>query len=332
MIISKTPNRISLLGGGSDYPKFYREHGGLVIGGSINKYSYLLLKKAAPYFDYKYRLVYSQIEHVTDVEDIQHKAIKACLDKTGVSTDFDGVEVLHASDLPSSCGIGSSSTFIVGLLNALACYKGLNAYYDPEYLAKAAIDIEQNTLAETVGCQDQIWAAYGGLNTIEFRKDGSYKVETLGLAHQEVEELQDHLLLFYTGITRRASDIASSYAASLDKNVAQADILDMAKRGIDILLRKRYDQFGKLLGQSWNAKRALSSTVSNPVLDGIYTRGIASGAFGGKVLGSGGGGCMLFVASPFSKKKIREAMDGYLEIPFKFEFGGSKIIMANGGT
>lgn len=323
---------MSLLGGGSDFPLFYREHGGLVIGGSINKYSYLLLKKTAPYFDYKYRLVYSQIEHVKDIDEIQHKAIKACLNKTGVSTDVDGVEVLHASDLPSSCGIGSSSTFIVGLLNALACYKGLHAYYDPEYLAKAAIDIEQNVLEETVGSQDQIWAAYGGLNTIQFNKDGSYKVETLGLAHQEVEDLQDHLILFYTGITRRASDIASSYAASLDKNVSQNRILDMAKQGVDILLRKRYDQFGKLLDQSWNAKRALSASVSNPILDTIYSKALAAGAFGGKVLGSGGGGCMLFVASPYSKKKIREALAGYLEIPFKFEFGGSKIIMANGGS
>lgn len=330
MIISKTPFRVSLYGGGSDYPEFYNEHGGFVLGGTINKYSYILLKKTEPFFDYKYRLVYSQIEHKLSCDEIEHRAIKACLEKTGVSTDNSGVEILHASDLPSSCGIGSSSTFIVGLLNALACYKKLDEYYDPRFLANAAIDIERNILRETVGCQDQIWASFGGLNTIEFYGDKPYRVQPLGLDYQEVEDLQDHLILFYTGMTRRASDIACSYAGSLNKNAAQRDILDMAREGVDILLRKKYDAFGKLLDKSWNAKRALSSSVSNPTLDMIYSKGLVAGAWGGKVLGSGGGGCMLFVVPPCVKHKMRLALSDYLEIPFKFEFGGSKIIMANG--
>lgn len=326
MIITKTPCRISLFGGGSDYQNFFHKYGGAVIGGAIDKFSCTTVRYLPPFFDYKTRLVYSTIEKVNTFDQIQHKAIKACLEEVGFDDNYDdGLEIIHSADLPSRTGIGSSSTFIVSLLQGLFRLKG--DYIDPIRLAKAAMHVEQDILQETVGCQDQLWASIGGLNLIKFKKNDEIDIWPLKLSADQVADLENHLLLFFTGFTRTASDIAKSYASGLGNNKFQLEILKLTDKAHSAILSGSHEKLGKLIDTSWQNKRALSPSVSNEIIDRIYTTGIEAGAFGGKLLGSGGGGFMMFVVPPENKERVRISLKDYLEIDFRFEMNGSRIIM-----
>lgn len=326
MIISRTPVRISFLGGGTDYPSWAKQHGGLVVGGAIKQYSYITARHLPSFHPYKTRLAYSKIETVGCNQQIEHRVIKAIVKYVGLENN--GLEITHMSDLPSKTGTGSSSTFSVGLMNALLALKG--QFAAPFELTNDAIHVEQDLLQETVGCQDQTFAAYGGLNAIAFAKNGDINVNPLPLNSDDVRDLEQHLLLFFTGETRTASEIAATYVPSLPtREREQWAMLRMAEQGISAIQRKDWLKLGELMGQAWQVKRKLSSSVSTREIDQMYNDGIRHGAVGGKLLGAGGGGCMLFVVPPEKATKVRDAMRGLIEIKVRFDFNGSRIIFAD---
>jgi D-glycero-alpha-D-manno-heptose-7-phosphate kinase len=323
MIISRTPFRISFFGGGTDYPAWYRAHGGEVLATTIDKYCYLTCRYLPPFFEHRFRIVYSKIEECQRVDDIAHPAVRHVLRYLGHER---GVEIHHDGDLPARSGMGSSSAFTVGLLHALYALKG----YLPSkhHLAMASIDIEQNCMRETVGSQDQVLAAYGGFNHITFLPHGEIAVRPMVLPRERVDELNAHLMLFYTGIKRTASHIAESYVNDIDGRKRQLRIMkDLVAESIAILSRgEDLRGFGELLHEAWLAKRSLSARVSNADVDAIYERAMAAGAIGGKLMGAGGGGFMLFFVPPERQGRVREALAHLIHVPFKFEFAGSQII------
>ena len=322
MIITRTPFRISFFGGGTDYPSWYRQNKGAVLTTTIDKYCYISVRHLPPFFEHKHRIVYSIIEMVKDIDEIKHPAVRGILKYLNI--DF-GLEIHHDGDLPARTGLGSSSSFTVGLLNAL--YALLGKMKSKEELAKEAIFVEQNILKENVGCQDQIEVAFGGLNKITFLPDDSFIVEPVILPPGKKDEFEKHLLLYFTGISRYASEIAKEQLENIEKKKYELKILhQMVEDGIKILIGNGdLKDFGKLLDEAWQLKRSLSNKVSNPVIDEIYDRAKKIGVIGGKLLGAGGGGFMLFFAPPELHQKIREEIKG-LFVPFKFENQGSQII------
>lgn len=325
MIVTRTPFRISFFGGGTDYPAWYRDHGGVVLATTIDKYCYISCRRLPPFFPHKHRIVYSAIENVCAIEEIQHPAVRAILEWAEVE---DGLEIHHDGDLPARSGLGSSSSFTVGLLHALSALRGRYAAKDE--LARNAIHLEQNVLRENVGSQDQISAAYGGFNRIEFNRNDSFSVSPVIVPSVRMQELQDHLLLCFTGFSRIASEIAKSKIHNMKYRERELiRMTEMVQEGIDVLQDSRMpiDAFGRLLDQHWKYKRSLSPVVSNGDIDAIYNEALSAGALGGKLLGAGGGGFMLLFAKPERQPEVRARLGRLIHVPFKFEDSGSKVVL-----
>ena len=323
MIISRTPFRISFFGGGSDYPGWYREHGGQVLATAIDKYCYITCRYLPPFFEHRYRVVYSKIEDCLTIDEIEHPAVREILRYL----NFDrGIEIHHDGDLPARSGMGSSSSFAVGLLHALAGLKGRMS--SQQQLSLEGIHVEQELLRETVGSQDQVLAAYGGLRHVEFHQGGEISVNPVTLSQERTKELNDGLMLFYTGIRRTASDVASTYVQDISSREQQLRaMMDMVTEGISILNSSDdMDRFGMLLDEAWKAKSALGSSVSNGEIDEIYAEAKAAGALGGKLLGAGGGGFMVLYARPTEQEMVKERLNKLIHVPFKMEPSGSQII------
>lgn len=323
MIISRTPFRISFFGGGTDYPAWYRKHGGAVLATTIDKYCYLTCRYLPPFFDHRFRVVYSKVENCQTVDEIVHPAVREVLRYLNIDR---GVEIHHDGDLPARSGMGSSSSFTVGLLHALYALKGQMP--SKHQLAQESIYIEQEILKETVGSQDQVSAAYGGFNIIEFSPTGDISVRPMTLTQERIEELNSHLMLFYTGIKRTASNVAESYVNDIETRGRQLRIMnDLFEESVAVLnMGKNIARFGELLHEAWQAKRSLSKKVSNLNVDEIYNQAISAGAIGGKLTGAGGGGFMLLFVPPQKQMKVREKLNGLVYVPFKFEFSGSQIV------
>lgn len=323
MIISRTPFRISFFGGGTDYPDWYREHGGAVLATTIDKYCYLTCRHLPPFFEHKYRIVYSKIENCHSVDEIQHGAVRAIIKYLNCER---GLEIHHDGDLPARSGMGSSSSFTVGLLHALHALQGrMPAKAD---LARQGIMIEQDHLQETVGSQDQVLAAHGGFNHVSFLPNGEINLRPITLAAERLDELCDHLMLFYTGIKRTASNVADSYVHNLEARKRELRILrELVEEALAVLSQGRdILAFGHLLHEAWQTKRGLSSLVSNSQVDEAYAAAREAGALGGKLTGAGGGGFMLLFAPPADQPRIIETLRGMIHVPFHFEFNGSQII------
>jgi D-glycero-alpha-D-manno-heptose-7-phosphate kinase len=318
MIISRTPFRISFFGGGTDYPAWYRKHGGQVLSTTIDKYCYLTIRHLPPFFDHRFRVVYSRMENVKRIEEIVHPTVRATLRYLDVST---GLEIHHDGDLPARSGMGSSSSFTVGLLNALSVLTGRAR--DRMQLAIQAIHIEQDLVGDTVGAQDQTAAAFGGLNRIVFHEDGTISVMPVPVSAERLLELNDSLMLFFTGILRTASDVAGTYVTCLEHRRGHLEELHaMVDEAVDILCGSRgVSCFGNLLHRGWMVKKGISDCISNPLIDAYYER-----ALGGKLTGAGGGGFLLLFVPPPDQAKVREALKDLLHIPFRFEKQGSRIL------
>lgn len=326
MIISKTPFRVSFFGGGTDYPAWYKNNSGAVLSTTIDKYCYISLRHLPPFFEHKHRIVYSKIENVKEITEIKHPAVKALLKLFKI---VDGIEIHHDGDLPARSGIGSSSAYTVGMLNSLLALKGKIA--SKNYLAKQAIYVERNILKECVGSQDQVAVAYGGFNKIVFHSDHNFRVEPLTLSKERMNQLQSHLMLFFTGLSRFSSGIAKAQMKNVPKNRKElAIILEMVDQGVEILNGGQdIIEFGKLLHELWQLKKSLSDKISNPLIDNMYEMALKYGAVGGKILGAGGGGFMLLFVPPQYQNKVRRGLKDFLEIKFAFENNGSQIIYYN---
>jgi len=324
MIISRTPYRISFFGGGSDYPDWYLKNGGEVLSASIDKFCYLSCRHLPPFFPHRIRIMYSKQELCQDIDEIQHPSIRGLLKY--LKADVDGLEIFHQGDLPARSGIGSSSSFTVGLLNAMYALKG--KMIDKEQLAKESIHIEQDVVKETVGSQDQVSVAYGGLNHIRFFKNGSFVVSKMKIGKDRLNELNEHLLLFYTGVPRTAEEVAKSYVMDIEKKGKQLfKMQDMVGDAITILNGGGcLEEFGKLLHDSWILKSSLSKLVTNPYIDEMYSVARNAGALGGKLCGAGGGGFMLLFVPPNKQQGLRKQFEKLVHVPFNFEEEGSRII------
>ncbi len=323
MIISKTPYRISFFGGGSDYPDWYLKHGGQVLSTTINKHIYITCRYLPPFFKHKHRIVWSKLERVKSTNQIQHDSVRELLKLLKINK---GMEIHYDGDLPARSGMGSSSCFVVGLINTLSFLKGINI--NKEMLAKKSIYFEQKILKEIVGSQDQIAAAYGGFNKIVFLPNGKFKVIPINSAHLKESKLNENFVLLYTGIKRTAHHIAKSYVKRLsnEKKNEINKIVEFVKEGESLLKNKDYDNFGKLLHESWLRKKSLSNKITNTSIDDIYNKAIKKGAFGGKLLGAGGGGFLLLYVPKYKQKKFLKEFNKFVHIPFDFENTGSKII------
>ncbi len=325
MIISRTPFRISFFGGGTDYPAWYRDHKGVVLSTTIDKYCYISCRYLPPFFHYRHRIVYSQVEETNAIEEIRHPSVRGTFQWMNVSK---GLEVHHDGDLPARSGLGSSSSFTVGLIHALKALEG--KLISKRELASSAVHVEQEVIHETVGCQDQVIAAYGGFNRIDFNEDDTFAVTPMILKKERLWALQGHCLLFFTGFSRIASEIAAENIKNVKKREKELTAMQqMVDEAIAILQmeNRSLDEFGKLLHESWLCKRSLSNKVSTPEIDEIYKAGCEAGALGGKILGAGGGGFILFFVRPELQKKVCEKLKKIVHVSFRFDFTGSKIVV-----
>ena len=323
MIISKTPYRISFFGGGTDYPSWYLKNGGSVLSTTIDKYIYITCRYLPPFFDHKYRIVWSHIETVKKIHQIKHKAVKEMLKYLKIKN---GLEIHYDGDLPARSGMGSSSVFVVGLMNLLNNFK--EKKISKKILAQNSIFFEQKILKEIVGSQDQIASTYGGFNKINFNISGDFTVRKLFDKKKTLEKLEKNLLLIYTGITRTAHDIAKDYVNKLNnsKKSQIQEISNYVKEAEKYLKTDDLISFSRLMHESWLQKKSLSQHITNSKIDEIYNTALKNGALGGKLLGAGGGGFFLIYA-PYEKHKyIRNSLKKLIVTPFKFESGGSKIL------
>ena len=322
MIITKTPYRISFFGGGSDYPEWFNKYYGEVISTTINKYLYISCRELPHFFKHKFRIVYSKIENVKSINEIKHNAVKQLLNYLKVKN---GLEIHYDGDLPSRSGMGSSSCFIVGLLNALT--KSQNIHLNKKKLANISIEIERNIMKENVGLQDQIAASYGGFNRIRFEKN-SYKVNKIICNTSFIGDLNKKLFLLYTGKSRTAEKITRSYTNKLSQNKKQniKKILYFVDQAKKIIKQNNSDDFGYLLNETWYQKRELSKLVSNNKIDYLYQKGISNGALGGKLLGAGGGGFLLFYINLNKKNNFLKSFENNVIVPIQLSNAGSEII------
>jgi D-glycero-alpha-D-manno-heptose-7-phosphate kinase len=323
MIITSTPLRISFFGGGTDYPAWYREHGGAVLATTIDKRCYITCRRLPPFFEYHSRVSYSRVENVRCNSAIEHPSVRACLQFMEME---EGVEIHHVADLPARTGLGTSSAFTVGLLLGLYALK--DQMCGKEALAQQAIHIEQNLLQEAVGAQDQVSAAYGGFNLINFHTDGSIDVKRVLTPQRRLEELEQHLALYFTGFARTASEIAQEQVKVTHQRKQELEaMLQCVQEGESILRNphRSLDDFGRLLHESWQIKRTLTHKITNPAVDEIYEAGLSAGAIGGKLLGAGGGGFMLFYVPPERREALRERLKKLLCVPFAFSNKGSHV-------
>jgi len=324
MIISRTPFRISFFGGGTDYPAWYKQHKGAVLATSINKYCYITCRYLPPFFDHKHRIMYGKEELVHKISEIEHPAVRESLNFMGIQQ---GVEIHYDGDLPARAGLGTSSSFTVGLLNSLYALKG--KMVTKRKLALDAIHIEQEMIKENVGSQDQVTTAFGGFNKVEFNGDDHFQVQPITLSSEKYENLQNHLMLFFTGFSRTASDIAKEQIKKTpEKKKELHRMKEIVDEAITVLNDNDTDltDFGKLLHENWMIKRKLTSKITTNTIDKIYNDAIKSGALGGKLLGAGGGGFTLFFVEPNKQKKVKEKLKKMLYVPFKFEKLGSQIV------
>ena len=323
MVISRTPFRISFFGGGTDYPGWYRKNGGKVLATTINKYCYISARHLPPFFGHKYRIAYSNIENCKFLNQIVHPSVREVIRFSKIR---EGLEIHHDGDLPARSGLGSSSSFTVGLLNALYALKG--KMVNKKQLAKESIYIEQKMIKETVGSQDQVNAAHGGFNQISFHRGGKISLKPVTISRKRLEELQNHLMFFYTGIVRISSNVAKTFVPNIHQKEKQLFGMNkMVNQALNILnSRKDINQFGELLNESWQLKRSLSSMVSNSIIDELYQRALSAGALGGKITGAGGGGFLLLFVPPSHQAKVRKKLNKLLYVPIKFENEGSRII------
>jgi D-glycero-alpha-D-manno-heptose-7-phosphate kinase len=323
MIISRTPYRISFFGGGTDYPGWYLKHGGTVLATAIDKYCYITCRYLPPFFEHKSRFVYSRIESCTHLDEIKHPAIREVLRYLNIER---GIEIHHDGDLPARSGMGSSSAFTVGLLNALYALKGNMP--TKHQLTMESIYIEQQMIKETVGSQDQVTAAYGGFNHVQFLQNGEISVRPVIMSSDRLRELNSNLMLFYTGIKRTAADVADSYVADIETKKRQLRIMkDLVDESI-VLLNCSSDltAFGELLHEAWQAKRSLSHSVTNSEVDHLYETARNAGAVGGKITGAGGGGFMLLFVPVERQESVRMALNKLIHVPFSFDYNGSQIV------
>ncbi len=326
MITTRTPLRISFFGGGTDYPVWYREHGGAVLATTIDKSCYITCRYLPPFFEYHSRISYSKVENVNGNREIQHPSVRACLDYMGMIEE--GMEVHHIADLPARTGLGTSSAFTVGMLLGLYALK--NKMRDKHALAREAIHVEQDLLKEAVGAQDQVSAAYGGFNRINFRTDGSIEVNRIVTSQPRLAELEQHLALYFTGFTRFASEIAQEQVRLTPQRKNElAAMQQMVDEGEAIVTNpvRPIAEFGALLDQSWQIKRGLTKNITSSSIDEIYEAGRSAGALGGKLLGAGGGGFMLFFVPPERKQELRNRLRKLLCVPFAFSSRGSELVV-----
>ncbi len=326
MIISRTPFRISFFGGGTDYPIWYEKNGGAVLSTTIDKYCYVNCRYLPPFFDYKYRIRYNSYEVTQNISEIKHPSVRECLKFLNIKK---GIEMVHIGDLPPLSGIGSSSAFTVGFLNGLYALMGKKV--DKKQLALEAIYVEQNLIKENVGSQDQTAAAFGGFNKIEFGGKEKLKIKPLKLSQEKVDFLQDNLMLFFTGYSRQANEIAKEQIRATPSKDKELRIMrQMVDEAENILHGKidKFNDFGKLLHETWMLKRGLTNLISNSSIDEIYNTAIKAGALGGKLCGAGGGGFILFFVPPERQKELKEKLN-LLYVPFRFENFGSQIILGN---
>ena len=323
MIITRTPFRISFFGGGTDYPAWSREHGGEVLTTTINKYCHLSCRYLPPFFEHRIRVVYSRIEDCNTIAEVQHPSVRAALQFLDVKR---GVEIHHDGDLPARSGMGSSSAFTVGLLNCLHALHG--RFAGKRQLMVESIRLEQEILKETVGSQDQVMAAYGGFNRVVFHPSSEISVHPVVLPRERTRELEKHLMLFYTGIKRTASDVAGGYVQHLDAKRRQLRLLkQMVGEALGMLSGGQdLRPFGELLHEAWLLKRSLGPKVSNPLVDDFYDAARQAGAVGGKLTGAGGGGFLLLFVAPCDQSRVRAALHQMVHVPFSFESAGSHVI------
>lgn len=322
MVISRTPFRISFFGGGTDYSEFYKEYGGSVLSTTFDKYCYVTARHLPRFFDYKYQITYSKIERTNNIDEIIHPAVRETLKYLDMREMFVGYD----ADLPARSGLGSSSSFVVGMLNAFYAIKG--KYIDKKRLAKEAIHIERVLCDESGGVQDQIAASYGGFNRIDFRED-DFSVQSVVMDFERKKNLDDNLMLFFTGFSRISSEIAiEQKKATHNKTKELKEMLSLVDEAERVLINKKSDlsEFGKLLDYSWKLKRGITSKITTNEIDNIYSSAIKAGALGGKLLGAGGGGFILFYVEKDKQKKVKEALSGLLNVPFNFENEGTKIM------
>jgi D-glycero-alpha-D-manno-heptose-7-phosphate kinase len=326
MIIARSPLRVSFFGGGTDYPEHFLKEGGAVLATAIDKYLYVT---ASPFlshlFDYSIRLSYRKVELIRNRNEIEHKVFRECLKLCGLEKD---IELQTMADLPAFTGLGSSSSFTVALLHALHSFKG--EFLTPHELACEAIHVERHLLRENVGCQDQVIAAFGGFNLVEFRSEHDFEVQRIPVTPNCLGRLEQHLLLVFTGIKRKASDVAAGQLAKRSRNAETLrEMRDMVYRGFNILTSgRRLHDFGELLHHAWLAKYSLDGGISNPEIDELYERGRKAGAIGGKLLGAGGGGFMLFFVPPAARPKLQKACRNWQTLDVRLNAPGSQIIFS----
>lgn len=322
MIISRTPFRISFFGGGSDYPIWYNKNGGQVLSTTINKYCYINVRYLPKFFNYKYRIRYYKTEEANKISDIEHPVVREALKYFSIK---DGIELVHNADLPARSGLGSSSTFSVGLINTFHNLK--KNIPSKRILANNALELEQEIIKENVGSQDQIAAAFGGFNNIKFSKN-NFQVNQLPLSQKSIKKLESNLMLYFTGFQRSASDIALKQIERIKKNkIDLSNSVNLVDEAIDILLKdKNMDDFGKLLDEQWKIKQKYSNQISNININKIYKSAKKAGAIGGKLLGAGGGGFMLFYVTKKNQPTVRQKLNKLLHVPFEFENNGSQIV------
>lgn len=324
MILTRTPYRISFFGGGTDYPAYYHEHGGTTLSTTINKYCHISCRYLPPYFSHKHYIRYSKTESPNSIDEINHPSVRECL---RLLKTHAGVEITHSGDIPAMSGIGSSSAFTVGLLNALYALTG--RLVTKRELAMNAIHVEQHMIGESVGSQDQVAAAFGGFNLIEFSKSNTFFVNPLPINAETLGTLQDNLMFFYTGISRFSSNIAEEQISNVNSNTARLTRMrQMALDAAELLNNgsNDLDEFGHLLHEAWMLKRELGSRVSSDAIDDIYQAARQHGALGGKVCGAGGGGFMLLYVPGPQQDLVKSALQDFLHVPFRFESLGSHIV------
>lgn len=323
MIITKTPFRMSFFGGGTDMESFFREYGGAVLSTTFDKYCYVNVRHLPRFFDYSTELSYSKIERVTEIESIEHPAIRNAMKML----DMHEIRLTYEADLPARSGLGTSSSFAVGMLNAFYCLKG--KYADKKCLADEAIHLERVLCNEAGGWQDQIAASFGGMNRIEFNKDGTYEVRPIIIHPERKKQLNENLLMFFTGFTRFSSDMqqanATGYAEKIKQLQQMYELVDDAEKVLEDK-HSDLDDFGRLLDATWRLKRQTGGVITTDSIDSLYERGIQAGALGGKLLGAGGGGFLVFYVTEEKRTNVKDAMKDLLYVPFKFEDGGTQVI------
>lgn len=325
MIITRTPLRISFFGGGTDYPVWYRDHEGAVLATTIDKYCYITCRRLPPFFEYHSRISYSKVENVRSNHVIEHPSVRGCLQFLGMD---EGVEIHHVADLPARTGLGTSSAFTVGLLLGLYALK--DQMRDKHALATEAIHIEQELINEAVGSQDQVCAAYGGFNRISFHTDATIEVKQIFTSKERFTELERHLALFFTGFSRTASEVAHEQVKMTPHRTKELEMMLQLVNDAEAILTspsRSLDDFGRLLHESWQIKKTLTQKITNASIDEIYEAGMSAGALGGKLLGAGGGGFMLFFVPPERRDALRIRLNKLLCVPFSFSRQGSHVVV-----